>query len=55
MITKSCAVVLQRDYRNNQSLELALALDVFDKVLSKCWSVKQKRRGEREIDMPVEP
>ena len=55
MITKSSAVILQRDYRDNQSLELALVLDVFDKVLSQCWYEKPKRRRASEIGIPVEP
>ena len=54
MLTKSAAIVLQKDYKSDQSLELSLVLNVFDNVVSKCWQEKPKRGRTREIDVYVD-
>jgi len=54
MITKSAAIVLQKDYKSDQSLEISLVLNVFDNLVSKCWHEKPKRGRSREIDVYVE-
>lgn len=55
MITKSGALVLQQEYRDNQTLELNIVADVFDKLLSLVWSPKPSRRNKRDADISVEP
>ncbi len=44
MITSTGAIVLAQDYKANQGLELHIATDVFDKLLSKVWQEKKRRR-----------
>lgn len=53
MVTRGAAIVLIQDYKTNQGLELRLASDVFDKLLSKVWEEKKNHRTPG--DCPIEP
>ncbi|GHT36416.1 hypothetical protein FACS189427_07990 [Planctomycetales bacterium] len=55
MISKSGALILQKEYRDNQTLEIAVVTDAFDNLLSKVWEPKKSRKQVREIGIPVEP
>lgn len=49
MITASGAVVLVQDYKANQGLELQIATDVYDRLLSKVWEEKKDRRCSSDV------
>jgi hypothetical protein len=53
MITSTGAVVLAHDYKANQGLELHIVTDVFDKLLSKVW--EEKKRKKPGDDCPGDP
>jgi hypothetical protein len=55
MITKDATLILQKAYNDNQTLELNVIIDAFDRLLCQVWKPKEKRRQSREYDIPVEP
>ncbi|MDR2169673.1 MAG: hypothetical protein LBP59_05985 [Planctomycetaceae bacterium] len=55
MISKSSALILQKEYKDNQKLELNVIINAFDKLLTQVWKPKEKRRKSKEYDIPVEP
>ncbi|MGL4462281.1 MAG: hypothetical protein ACRDD1_09275 [Planctomycetia bacterium] len=53
MVTSNSAIVLLQEFKANQSLELSIVMDVYDKLLSKIWHEKEsKERQEDEVGTP---